>query len=164
MTLSTIIPAPWRIALLVLLAVVLAAFGWVKGAQHVQGKWDADKGARAQAITDAVLARVAENKTKAARQAAVNQAITEGKDHEIATLTARLNAAPRLRVGPALCSGPASTAPAEAAGSGNDADPPGRLVREDVDRDLKSLILAVETDLATGRACQAFVESMAQKP
>lgn len=164
MNITTIIPAPWRIGLLALLSAFLLAFGWVRGAQHVQRKWDATEGARAQAVANAVLTRVAANKKEADRQAAVNKTITEAKDHEIATLTARINAAGRLRVGPALCGGPAPTAQGEAAGSGNDADPPGRLVREDVDRDLKSLILAVETDLATGRACQAFVESMAQKP
>jgi prophage endopeptidase len=162
--LGAIIPVPWRIGLLALLSAFLLAFGWVRGAQHVQRNWDAAEGARAQAVTNAVLARVAANKKEAVRQAAVNETITEAKDHEIATLTARLNAAGRLRIGPALCSGPSPTAQAETTGGGYDADPPVRLVREDVDRDLKSLILAVETDLATGRACQAFAKSVDTKP
>jgi len=99
---------------------------------------------------------VAANAREAKRQAAINQTITEGKDREIAALTARLNAAGRLRVGPAICGGgPAPAAQTPDAGGGHGADTPAGLVREDVDRDFKALILAVETDLATGRACQA---------
>lgn len=156
MKLTALIPAPYRALALALLAAALVGFGWVKGAGHVQDKWDAAEGARAQAVTEAVLARVAANKKEAERQAATNRKITEGKDREIASLTARLNAAGRLRVGPAICGGgPAPAAQAADAGGGHGADSPAGLVRSDVDRDLKALILAVETDLATGRACQA---------
>lgn len=155
MNLTAAIPAPYRALLLALFAVALVGFGWVKGAAHVQAEWDAAEGERAQAVADAVLARVAANKKEAERQATINQKITEGKDREIATLTARLNAAGRLRVGPSFCGGTASATGAENASGGNGANPPGGMVREDVDRDLKALILAVENDLSTGRACQA---------
>ena len=36
-----LIPWPYRLLALVLLAVALIGFGWVKGAGHVQAKWDA---------------------------------------------------------------------------------------------------------------------------
>lgn len=156
MNLAALIPAPYRVLALVLLAAALVGFGWVQGAQHVQDKWNAEHAARAQAVADAVLARVAANKLEVDRQAAINQKITKGKEDEIAKLTARLNAAGRLRVGPAICGGgPAPAAQAADAGGGHGADSPGWLVRNDVDQDLKALILAVEKDLSTGRACQA---------
>jgi hypothetical protein len=159
MNLSAVVPLPCRIALLCAFALALVAFGWVKGAHHVQAKWDAAEGTRAKAVTGAVLARVAENKQLANSQAAISTAIQETKDHEIADLKTRLAAAGRMRVGPAICGGarPAAPAQAQSTGSGDSADPPQGMVRDDVDRDLKALILAVETDLATGRACQAFL-------
>jgi len=155
MNLGTLIPAPYRFVLLALIAAAMMAFGWLKGADHVQDKWNAEQAARAQAVADAVLARVAANRKEADRQAAINQRIAKGKNNEIASLTARLNAAGRLRVGPALCGGPAPATQAKDAGGSDGADSPGGVVRDDVDRDLKALILVVETDLATGRACQA---------
>lgn len=164
MKLIALIPAPYRALALALLAAALVGFGWVKGAGHVQDKWDAAEGARAQAVTEAVLARVAANKKEAERQAATNRKITEGKDREIATLTARLNAAGRLRVGSAICGGPPAPAQADGARGGDGADPSATLVSENADRDFKALIVAVETDLATGRACQAFVRENGLAP
>lgn len=164
MKLTNLIPAPYCIALLALFAAALVGFGWVQGAQHVQDEWNAEQATRAQAVADAVLARVAANKREADRQAAINQKITKGKENEIAKLTARLNAAGRLRVGPAICGGHPAPAQADGAGSSDGADPPATLVSENVDRDFKALILAVETDLATGRACQAFVRENGLAP
>jgi len=37
----TLIPWPYRLLALALLAAALIGFGWVKGAGHVQAKWDA---------------------------------------------------------------------------------------------------------------------------
>lgn len=37
----TIIPLPYRLLAVALLAVALVGFGWVKGASHVQDEWDA---------------------------------------------------------------------------------------------------------------------------
>ena len=37
----TLIPWPYRLLALVLLAVALLGFGWIKGAEHVQAQWDA---------------------------------------------------------------------------------------------------------------------------
>jgi hypothetical protein len=36
-----IVPLPYRLLALALLAVALVTFGWVKGAGHVQARWDA---------------------------------------------------------------------------------------------------------------------------
>lgn len=41
MNLLSIVPLPYRLLALALLAVALIGFGWVKGAGHVQSEWDA---------------------------------------------------------------------------------------------------------------------------
>jgi hypothetical protein len=41
--LMSIVPAPYRWLALAVLAAALLSFGWVKGAAHVQGQWDAEK-------------------------------------------------------------------------------------------------------------------------
>lgn len=41
MNFLSLVPLPYRLLALVLLAIALVGFGWVKGAEHVQGKWDA---------------------------------------------------------------------------------------------------------------------------
>jgi len=153
----TIIPWYGRLALLLALSVALIGFGWVKGAHHVRSEWDAATVATERAQSQAITDRLASNARVADKQTAANAAITQEKNHEISILTARVNAASRLRVGPAICGGPAAPTEAPSTSSGDGPDSPGRLVREDIDRDFKALIVAVETDLATGRACQAFV-------
>jgi hypothetical protein len=133
------------------------------GVRHYGGqRYDAGHAAaieeRAQADAEAVLKRTQENVAQAAHQDETNTTITKEKDDEIATLRARLAAAPRLRVGPSVCPDrPAAPAQAERAAGGDGADPSTGLVSEAADRDLKQLIEDVEQDLATGRACQAFV-------
>lgn len=47
MNLTSLVPLPYRLLALALLAVVLLGFGWVKGASHVQGEWDAAIGKQA---------------------------------------------------------------------------------------------------------------------
>lgn len=146
-----------------LVLIALLACGWL-GLQHygaerfAAGRADAIA-ARKRADAAAVLARASENKAKATQQAVDNLDITKEKDHEIAELRQRLAAAGRLRVGPAVCPDrlAAPTDPEGAAG-GDGADPSSRLVSPAADRDLKQLIADVEQDLATGRACQAFLQ------
>lgn len=38
--LTNLVPLPYRVLALILLAVALVGFGWVKGATHVQSEWD----------------------------------------------------------------------------------------------------------------------------
>lgn len=159
-----VVPLWGRALMLLALATTLIGFGWVKGAHHTQARWDAADVARDRAVAQAMQARLASNTKKAEQQAATNKTITEGKDHEIANLTARLDAAPRLRVGRAICGGPAAPTQAASPTSGDSTYPSGGLVRPDVERDIRALILDVETDLATGRACQAFVRENGLTP
>lgn len=151
----------WLAGLIVMAA--LLALGGL--AVHAYGahRYDAGHAAaiaeRAQADAVAVLKRTQENVAQATRQDETNTTITKEKDDEIADLRRRLAAAPRLRVGTAVCPD-RPTAPAQAQGpaGGDGADPSAGLVSSRADADFKQLIEAVEQDLATGRACQAFIE------
>lgn len=154
--------APERLVAAVLLAVVLAVAGFFGLRWYGAERYDAGHAAavaeRAQADAKAVLKRTDENAVLAARQDATNSTITKEKDDEIADLRRRLAAAGRLRVGAAVCPDrPAAPTQAESPAGGDGTDPSPRLVSAAADRDLKQLIADVETDLATGRACQRFL-------
>jgi hypothetical protein len=151
-----------RLLVSVLAAVVLlavAALGVRAYGSHRYGAGHAAAIAeRATADAAAVLKRTHENAAQAAHQDETNTHITKEKDDEIADLRRRLAAAPRLRVGPSVCPDrPAAPAQPQGPASGDGADPSTGLVSSRADADFKQLIEAVETDLATGRACQAFV-------
>jgi len=150
---------------LILLAglLVVGAIGvrWY-GAAQFQAGHDAAVAERKAADDDAVLARTEENAALAQHQGETNLKITEVKHEEIAPVRERI-VVERVRVGAAIC-GPAAPAEAESAAGSDSADPPGRLVRSDVERDLVALKLAVEEDLATGRACQAFLRENGMVP
>lgn len=150
----------WLCGLIV--AAALIAAGGV--AVHAYGarRYDAGRAAaiaeRAQADAAAVLRRTKDNAALAAHQSESNLAITKEKDDEIADLRARIAAAPRLRVGTAVCPDrPAAATQAESATGSDSTDPSAGLVSSRADADFKQLIEAVEQDLATGRACQAFI-------
>jgi prophage endopeptidase len=149
--------------------VVGALFTGVLGLKHYGAeRYDAGHAAaiaeRAQADAKAVRTRITDNTALAAKQAASNATITEQKHEEIQPVRERI-VTQRVYVGPAVCGdGPPATAEAQGAGSGDGTDSPGRLVRPDVERDLVALKLAVEEDLATGRACQAVLKSEGMVP
>ena len=142
------------IVLVGLLVVGTLGVRWY-GAHQYQAGHDAAVEARAAADARAVLLRTEENAALAQHQGETNLKITEAKHEELAPVRERI-VVERVRVGAAIC-GPATAPDAESAAGSDSADPPGRLVREDAERDLVALKLAVEEDLATGRACQAFL-------
>jgi hypothetical protein len=153
----------------VLLLIALAAGGWVAVNHYGNVRYDVGHAAaiaeRAQADAKAVMARTNENKVKAAQQAQDNTTITKEKDGEIAALRTRLAAAPRLRIGAAVCPDrPAASPDSQGTAGSDDADPSGRVVSAAADRDFKQLIQEVEQDLATGRACQAFLQKNGLEP
>ena len=148
------------IATFALVVLLLGAVLGMKhyGAERYAAGHTAAIAERAQADAAAVLKRTHENTAQAARQDETNSHITKEKDDEIADLRRRLAAAPRLRVGTSVCPGrPAATAQAQGPAGGDGADPSPGLVSSRADADFKQLIQDVEQDLATGRACQAFV-------
>lgn len=152
------IPMAWKIgaALAVAAAVAAAAAGYRSHVWHAG--YDAAVSDRAARDLGAVVARVQDNAVLSTQQHTINVGITKAKNEELAPVAAVI-ATRRVRVGHAICSGPAAPAKAESASGGDRADPPGRLVSESVERNFRALTLAVEQDLATGRACQAFIEA-----
>lgn len=140
-------------------ALASAAFaGHHFGAVGVQADWDRAELARSRAQESAAAERAKDNAFEADRQAAVNTTITEKKHEELAPVREHV-VTQRVYVGAAVCGDRSVTsAEAESTVGGDGANPPGRLVRSDVERDLVALKLAVEEDLATGRACQAFLQ------
>jgi hypothetical protein len=61
--LTNLIPWPYRVAALLVLAVALVGFGWVKGAANVQGEWDAANAKQAERVS-AIKKRQAEATVK----------------------------------------------------------------------------------------------------
>lgn len=152
----------------VLVAIALAAGAWVGvdeyGNRRYQDGHDDAIAARAKVDADVVLTRTNENTAQAAHQASSNATITEKKHEEIQPVRERI-VTRRVYVGSALCGDrPAAPAEAQGAAGSDSADPPSRLVRSDVERDLVALKLAVEEDLATGRACQAVLQDEGMAP
>lgn len=137
------------------LTIALAGAGIAYHHHVYQQGFDAAVSERATRDAVAVVARVQDNAVLSIKQNSINDILTKAKNEELAPVRSRI-AAERVRVGTGIC-GPAAATEAEGTGSGDSADPPGRLVRPDIDRDIMALKLAVEEDLATGRACQAFV-------
>lgn len=160
---------PDRLMASLIVSVALLVGGWLGVLAYGSHRYDAGHVAaiaeRANADAAAVLKRTRENVAQSARQDETNATITKEKDDEIADLRRRLAAAPRLRVGPSICPDrPAAPAQAQGPAGGDSTNPSAGLVSEAADRDLKQLIEAVEQDLATGRACQAFIEKNGLAP
>lgn len=139
------------------------------GVRHYGGqRYDAGHTAaieeRAAADAAASQKRERENATTATHQAASNATITERTHEEIQPVRERI-VTQRVYVGSAVCGDrPAAATETQGAAGSDSADPPGRLVRPDVERDLVALKLAVEEDLATGRACQAVLRDEGMVP
>lgn len=145
----------WKIGAVLVAAAALATAGVIYYHHIDQQGYDRAVSDRAKQDLVAVVGRITENAAIGVKQDALNVFLTKAKDEELAPVRARIAVAPSLRPGAGLC-GSAPTSKAEDASSGDGANPPGRLVRSDVDRDLRALKLAVEEDLATGRTCQAW--------
>lgn len=148
------------------LALLLGGAWWVHhyGAERFAAGQAAAIAERAAADAEATRKRTETNATEAVRQVVSNATITEKKHEEIAPVRERI-VTQRVYVGTAVCGDrPADAPQAEGAAGGDSADPPGRLVRADVERDLVALKLAVEEDLATGRACQRVLHENGMVP
>lgn len=148
MKIPDVIPMSWKIGAGMALLVGLVFVSYKKG-------FDTAVNERALRDGIAVINRVQDNATLSIKQNAINAFITRDKDEKLAPVIARITAE-RLRIGPAIC-GPSATAKAESPSGSDDSDSSSRLARSDVDQDIRALKIAAETDLATGRACQAFV-------
>lgn len=156
--------AVWRCIALVMAALLVVVGIGVVCAYNAGDGAGFKRAASERAARDAVaiFARMRDNAVLSIKQDNINQIITRTKNEELAPVVQRIYV-DRVRVGAGTC-GPAGAADANGAGVGDDADSPGRLVRDDVERDTRALTEAVEQDLATGRACQAFVRENGMAP
>ena len=154
MKLPDVIPLSWKIGAVIALAGALLAVDTYRIHRADQRGFDRATTERAARDTAAVFRRVQDNAVAAAHNTDINNFLTKAKNEELAPVVQRIYV-DRVRVGTASC-GPAATTKADDAGSSNSTNPPGRLVREDVERDTRALTEAVEHDLATGRTCQAW--------
>lgn len=151
---------------------IATLYGWhtIKSRYIEEGKtavyqeWKIADAESEEKENDAMLARQKENAETEKKQAETNALIKKGHAHEIAKIRAAIASAPKLRVGTAICGGFAGTPETESA-SGSDATNTGtRLVRDDIDRDIKSLELKVEEAFATCRAAQEFITANGLAP
>lgn len=154
----------WQgIALVLAVLLVVAGVGIIYA--HSAGDQEGfERATSERAARDAVaiVGRVRDNAVLSIKQDNINQIITRTKNEEIAPVVQRIYV-DRVRVGAGTC-GSASATVTDGASVSDGTDPPGWLVREDVERDTRALSEAVERDLATGRACQAFVRENGMAP
>lgn len=128
------------------------------GQDEVQAKWDKDKVAQRKAEELAIADRNAENDREKEEQSKRNKANQEKHDAELSEMRNRLIAAQRVRVGTALCSQrPSAPAKTEGPQSSAPTNPGTIVVRDDIDRDIRALMIKVEEGFAAGRACQRFL-------
>lgn len=151
------------IAYLVLAAALVASYAawhhsvFAAGQADIQTKWDAAEKKRAEAEQAAILKREQENEAEREKNRENSRLLQKSYESEIVRLHAAIDAAPRLRVGPAFCGGSARQAETGGASGSDAADPGGRALPEEVDRAVKALIEETERVAATGRSCQGFV-------
>ena len=81
--LTTILPAPWRWAILVTLFAMAAGFGWLEGASHVQARWDAAQAKQA----DTVARQAVRAATITAAQTHATEEVANNVENRIAAST-----------------------------------------------------------------------------
>jgi len=146
---------PWQVKAGAALAVVVgvgAAYGWTW-----QRGFDTATRERAARDAVAVIVKLQDNVAVTASTAETNTIIERVRNEELKPIVHRI-ATERVRVGKAICPD-ATTTKSESTGSSDSGDSAGRLVRADVERDIKALTLRVEEGFATGRACQARLKA-----
>lgn len=157
-------------AALALLAALVAGYAvwhhrvFAEGQADIQTKWDAAERKRVEAEKTAVLKREQENEDEKEKQRENNHLLQKSYESEIGRLRAAIDNAPRLRVGPAFCSGTAGQAQASSSSSSNGADTGSRALSPEMDGLVKSLIEETERVAAVGRACQAFIRENSMAP
>jgi hypothetical protein len=138
--------------------------GWTANGWRLNAAHDAETAERKQAENIAILQRVKNNERAVEQNVIDNRRITKEKNDAIDKVRADIASAPGLRVGSAICGGPAAGTEANSTGGGDGENTGGRVVREDVRRDIDAMKLEVENAFAAGRACQAFVRSKGMAP
>ena len=141
-----------------LLALVALCLGCEMHGRHaVRKQWDVYIVAQSLISKTALDKRNDDNASLKKIQIGVSENIQKVNENEIINLRATIAQSKRLRIGSAICGGATGQAHANSATSGDAADTSGRLLSDEMDRDIKSLILETEQAAATGRAAQAFI-------
>ncbi|MFJ3045315.1 hypothetical protein ACIPEN_05760 [Herbaspirillum chlorophenolicum] len=157
-----IVPS-WCYWILLLAALCLGCE--LHGAGRIQKKWDLQVQQQKDVNDAAIDLRREQNRAISAEQALASAKNQKAHDDEIAKVRADLRNSERLRLGAAWCDGATpGSAEAGSASISNGADTGGRLVREDLDRDLKALMDRVETALGAGRSAQKFIRDNGMAP
>ncbi len=141
---------PWQVKACIVVALgagVALGYGWVWQRGHdaaVRDREARDALAMTVKLQDNVAVTLAASET--------NTVIERMNREELKPVVERIYV-DRVRVGKAIC--PAATATtSESTGSSDGGDTGGRVVREDLERDIRALKVRVEEGFATGRACQ----------
>lgn len=130
-----------------------------KGRAEVQALWDADKEARKVSEAKAVNERLASNELERRAISERNEIVEDTYNEELAKVRNELATAKRLRIGPAICSRSASSTNPQSTPGGVKADTGGGVADDNLDRDIRALMLRAEEGFAAGRACQSFVKA-----
>lgn len=138
--------------------------GWTANGWRLNAAHDAETAERKQAENIAILQQVKNNERAVEQNVIDNRRITKEKNDAIDKVRADIAHAPGLRVGPAICGGSAAGTEAKGTGGRDGENTGGKMVREDVRRDIDALKLEVESAFAAGRACQAFVQAKDMAP
>jgi hypothetical protein len=151
-------------ALVIIAALLAMCFASYRvGVKLERAVWQQKEAERKVAENAAILTRIKNNERKTEQDKLNSARIAKEHKRELDQVRSDI-AAERLRVGPNFCPRSAEGAEANSPGSGDGADPGGRLLLEEVDRNLKALMDAMEGAAATGRAAQEFIRSNGMAP
>ena len=147
-----------------LLLVVAALLAVKVHEQHaIKVTMDAYQAAEKAANDLLVDKRREDNRALAAKQLLDSSNIQRKHDEEVAIARTAAARRERMRIGSALCP-PAGPTETGRAGGSDGADSGGRLVPDDVDRDIRALEIKVEEAFAAGRAAQEFIRDNGLAP
>lgn len=141
---------PWQVKACIVVALgagVALAYGWTW-----QRGYDTAIRERTASDAVAVVAKLNDNVAVTLAASETNTVIERMNREELEPVVERIYV-DRVRVGKALCPAAPATE-SESASGGDGGDSTGRLVREDVERDIRALKVRVEEGFAAGRACQ----------
>jgi hypothetical protein len=149
-----------------LIAAALALFGAGHhfGAQGVQADWSKETADRKTAETAAILIRIKNNEREIEQQESNRQKLKKGHANEIAQIRAAYATDRGLRLPATVCRGLAAGTEAESASRGNGSTAGTVALPDQVERDLRALMLEADTVVAGCRVAQAFIRDNGMAP
>lgn len=145
-------------------ALALLWIGHRFGAQGVQAKWDRETAQRKADENAAVMSRIRNNERIVEQQAIDKQRMKKGHADEIAQIRAAYAADRGLRLNADVCAGLAEGAKADGAGRGDGTTSGSIALPDEIERDLRALMLEADTVVASCRVAQEFIRSNGMAP